>query len=186
MSCPSSLVAGDSLNFLTAVPDYPATAGWTLTYRLVPRNSANVVQQLNAVAEGADYRVQVSRTTTANWAADSYTWASYVQKGTERVTLESGQIVISPDPASAVPGYDGRSQAQRAVDDLRAALATFNASNGRVKSYKIADREMEFVSASDIMAKLQYWEFELHREKNCEKATSGQFGGGKFYVRLRG
>jgi hypothetical protein len=31
--------AGDTLDFTTSVPDYPASAGWTLKYRLVPRTS---------------------------------------------------------------------------------------------------------------------------------------------------
>lgn len=173
MSCPSSLVAGDSLNFLTSVPDYPATDAWVLTYRLVPRTASNTVVVFSAAAEGADYRVQVSRAVTAVWAADSYTWASYVQKGNERVTLESGQIVVTPDPASAVAGYDGRSQAQKAVDDLEAALASFNASNGKVRRYRIADREMEFNTAADILMRLRFWQDKLEQEKLCAHLDGG-------------
>ena len=37
----TTLIAGDSLSFRTAVPAYPASAGWALAYRFVPRLSGD-------------------------------------------------------------------------------------------------------------------------------------------------
>ena len=33
------IIAGDTLDFSVTVPDYPATDGWTLKYRLTPQFS---------------------------------------------------------------------------------------------------------------------------------------------------
>lgn len=183
MTCPQTLVAGDSLNFLTTVTGYPASGGWALKYRLIPRTAGGTAIVLTSVAEGDDYRTQAAKTTTANWVADNYTWTSWVEKGSERYTLTSGQIVITPNPENAAAGYDGRSMAQRALDDARAAYAAFQASKGQTRRYRIADREMEFTTAGDIIKQIRFWEFEVKREENCAKSALGQDTSGKFYIR---
>lgn len=173
MTCPQTLVAGDSLNFLTTVTGYPASGGWALKYRLIPRNTGGTAIVLASVAEGDDYRTQAAKTATASWVADNYTWTSWVEKGSERNTLTSGQIVITPNPETAAAGYDGRSMAQRALDDLQAAFATFKGSNGRVKRYRIADREMEFSDTTEILKQINYWERQLAEEKMCAHLAAG-------------
>ena len=177
------LIAGDTLNFLTSVPDYLASAGWALHFRLVPRTGANPVIAIDAVAEGDDYRTQVVAATTGAYAPDSYTWNSWVTKGAEVYTVDAGQITIRPNPRSVAAGYDGRSLAEKALGDLRAAFATFTASNGTTRSYKIADRERVFNTAADILVQISYWEREVARETAIALAAVGQARGGRFYFR---
>ncbi|MCA3174937.1 MAG: hypothetical protein ING36_05230 [Burkholderiales bacterium] len=160
----SSLVVGDSLNFVTQVPDYLATEGWTLKYRLIPR-SAGASIEISAVAEGESYRVQVAAMTTATWSAGEYSWASWVEKSGESYSLESGAITLAPNPRTATGGYDARSLAQKTLDDLRAAFAAWSASSGRTKRYKIGEREMEFNSVTDIIKLMDYWEGQVTQEQ---------------------
>lgn len=177
------LIAGDTLNFLTSVPDYLASDGWALHFRLVPRTGANPAITIDAVAEGDDYRTQVVAANTSAYAADSYTWISWVTKGAEVYTIESGQITIRPNPRSVAAGYDGRSLAEKSLADLRTAFATFTATNGTTRSYRIADRERVFNSASDILVQISYWEREVARETNTALAALGKARGGRFYIR---
>lgn len=155
------LVAGDSLNFLTTVKDYPAGDDWELHFRLVPRTSTNVAIELEAVAEGDDFRTAVAASTTAGWAADSYTWVSWVEKTGESYSVESGQIVVKPNPRTVAPGYDGRSGAAKALDDARAALYSFNPTR---KRYKIGEREMEFNSTAEIVKHISFLEQQVAKE----------------------
>lgn len=171
-----TLIAGDTLDFTVSVPDYPATGGWTLKYRLTPRFSTpvQVPVVLTASASGSDYVVQASPTTTAAWAAGTYAWARWVEKAGARQTLdESGELLVKPDPSVTAQGFDGRSQAAKAVDDLMAAMATFQATSGRVKSFTIASRQMEFETSSEIVKLLNFWQGQLGKEQAAASIAKG-------------
>ena len=155
------LVAGDTLNFSTTVPGYSAAAGWVLKYRLVPRTAANSVIALTGAASGDDHLFQVGASTTANWAADTYGWSAWVEKDSEKYTVQSGQIVVKPDPRTLAAGADTRSAARRALDDARTAR---NAWNPTMRRYRIGDREREFNDVAEIVRLIVQLEREVERE----------------------
>lgn len=172
------LIAGDTLDFTVSVPDYPASAGWTLKYNLVPRFTTPVQLPIlltaTTNANGADYDVQSGPAVTALWAPGLYAWSRWVQKSGARQTLdESGELDVQPDPATQVQGYDGRTQAAKAVDDLKVAMATFQSTSGRVKSYTIGSRQMEFESTVEIVKMMSYWQGELSREERVKSIAKG-------------
>jgi hypothetical protein len=154
------ITAGDSLNFLVQGGAYPASSGWALTYTLVPRVGGTVIT-ISTAAESTDFRVAVAAATTAAWAAGQYTWFQRVDKAGERYKVAEGQVTIDPDPANLAAGFDGRSQARKALDDARAALAAFSPAR---KRYRIGDREMEFNSPADIIKLISYWERQVQAE----------------------
>jgi len=177
-----TLVVGDTLVFDTSLPDYPASAGWVLTYRLIPRTSGTPIE-ITSTANGDAHAVSVSATVTALWAAGEYSWAGYATKAGERDTVESGTITLLPDPGVAA-AYDGRSQARKAVDDLRAALATYTATQGMVQEYTIAGRSMTFRKSTEILELLNYWETTLQREEAAAGAAAGQPSKRRYYIRM--
>jgi hypothetical protein len=161
------LIAGDTLDFTVSVPDYLPAAGWTLKYRLTPRFStpSQTPITLTATTSGTDYLVQAAPATTATWSPGSYAWARWVEKTGARQTLdESGFLLVKADAALTAQGYDGRTQAAKAVDDLKAAMATFQATSGRVKRYTIGSREMEFETTAEIVKMIDYWQRQLDNE----------------------
>lgn len=115
-----TLIAGDALDFKTSPPNYPASDGWTLTYRLIPQSSGTPIEFV-ATADGDDYLIEVSSSTTATWAAGPYSWASAVSKSGERFTVDDGSITIKADPF-AVSSLDNRSHARKMLDAIEAAL----------------------------------------------------------------
>lgn len=175
------LFAGTTLNFLTPTPGYSAAEGWVLKFRLVPRTSGAAID-ITCTAEGEDHRAQVTAAATAAWALGSYTWTSRVEKSGEIYAVGQGQISIQQNPATALAGFDGRSQAARALDDARAALASFNASNGRVRRYRIGERETEYHSAAEIIKQIAYWEQELEREENAARLATGRPARNRMYA----
>ena len=157
-----SLISGDTLSLLTPAGSYPASAGWVLHHRLVPRTAGGPAITLDATAEGDDHRTLVAASTTAGWAAGSYSWSSWVTRGAESYTVSSGQTVIQPDPRAVTAGYDGRSQSRKALDDARAAFAAWTPTR---QSYTIGTRQMHFNSPADIIKTITYWEQQVAAEE---------------------
>lgn len=184
----SKLIAGDSLDFTTSVADYPATDGWTLSYRLIPRFSSPMQAPITITAttyETSSYRVQVGPSTTADWAPGAYSWASFVEQTGQRITLEQGgELTVAPDPGTAAQGTDVRSDSQRALDNARTALATYTQSNGNVAEYEIAGRRMRFSSAADIVKLINHLQGEVTRERRAASIAAGLGNPSRIGVRL--
>ncbi|MGV8823974.1 hypothetical protein [Methylibium petroleiphilum] len=155
------LIAGDSLKFPTVLPEFPASAGWVLKYRLAPATVGGTAINLEASAVGDAYEVAIAAATTADWSPDRYTWSAWVEKSGEVYTVDDGQIVIKPNPRTLAAGHDGRTLAHKALDDARAALAAWKPTQRR---YKIGEREMEFNSSAEIIRLITYWEQQVKAE----------------------
>lgn len=177
------LYAGDTLEFTTSTPDFPASDGWTLKIRLAPRATGTEVD-ISSTADGADHLVTVPATTTAAWATGWYTATVYVEKSAERYTLERVQVEVKAASTTLADGSDGRSQAEKAVDDLKAALATYTASRGVVAEYSINGRSMKFRDSGEIVALLDYWQRELARERTASSIANGLGNPRRLFVRF--
>lgn len=162
------LIAGDTLDFTDSVPQYPATDGWTLKYRLVPRfaTPTQAPITLTAAASGADYRVTAAPATTAAWVAGFYSWFRWVEKTGARQTLdpaEGGQLEVRADPSTAAQGYDARTQDQTALDAIDAVLA--NRATTDQKSYSIAGRALERMTVDELLALRRYYAARVQKTK---------------------
>jgi hypothetical protein len=145
---------GDAQDFTTSVPDYPASAGWTLKYRLIPRVSGSAVELLSS-PEGDNHRVVIASATSAGWTAGEYSCVAWVQNGSgEKHTVDpdvrnergntSLLVRLLPNPRT-VAAYDGRSPARAALDAANAALAGYgSAAFSNVAEYSINGRSMRF------------------------------------------
>ncbi len=178
------LIAGDSLNFLTTTPGYSAADGWVLTFRLIPRTAGNSVIDITAVAEGDDHRTSVAAAVTGTWAADSYSWAGWVDKAGEQYTVQTGQIVVKPNPRTVAAGADLRSLPRKTLDDLLAARSVWASTQGRTRRYKIGDREREFASAAELNAEISFWQGQLAEELAAERLAAGRPSLNRLHVRF--
>lgn len=175
------LVLGDTLNYTTAVADYPASAGWALTYRLVPRSGAGTAIEFTSTADGDLHRLQVSATTTAAWTAGTYSWHSWVSLGVEKYTVATGAISLLADPRSSSGPLDLRTEAEIALADAKAALAAWTPTT---RSYTIAGRSMTFSTTAEIVPLIQYWEREVAKEKRAVALAKGGPDPRRVYVRM--
>jgi len=167
----NTITAGDSLNFLTPGGEYPASDGWSLVYKLIPRTAGPSVISISSTAEGADHRIDVVPATTAAWAAGSYSWACYALKTGQRKTLQTGNTQILPDPA-VVAILDNRSSARKALEAANAALETYG-HKAFMQSYSINGRAQSFQSPSEFMAWRSRLQAEVAREDNAEAIRAG-------------
>ena len=147
---PARVHAGDSLTWrrddLTA--DYPATAGWALTYTLV---SATKAITIGASADGAAFQVSVPAADTAAWPAGDYTWAAAVSLGVQRTTIAQGRLTVLPNVAGATGGLDVRSPARMALDAVNLALANYGA-KAYLQEIQTGDRRQKFATPGEFMA----------------------------------
>lgn len=159
---PSSIRAGDLLTWKKALSDYPADAGWSLSYTLI---NATTKITINAGASGADHLVSVSAATTAAYAAGSYTWMARVTKGSEVYTVDQGSLTILPNLA-ALSTFDGRSHAKTMVEAIEAAI------EGRASALQlrmtINNRSIEYMGAADLIKWLSFYRAEVAKEGQAE------------------
>jgi len=167
------LIAGDTLDFLDSVPEYPPADGWTLKYQLVPRftTPTQAPITLTATTSGSDYRVQEAAGVTATWKPGAYTWARWVEKaGPIRQSLGNGQLEVKTDPAVAAQGYDGRSHARKMLDTINAAMEAFSIG---VKQYTIGSRSMTKQDIPELLILRDRYRAEVANEEAGAKVAAG-------------
>ena len=175
------LVLGSTLNFATTVSGYSAADGWVLKFALVPRTGSSGALTLTSAADGEQHRVQVASTTTASWTAGVYSWYSWVEKGTEKYDVARGSTELVANPRTAPGPLDLRTEAQKALDAARAALAAWTPTQRR---YRIAGREMEFAGTAEILKVVSYWEGQVAREENAARVQAGLASRRTIFLRL--
>jgi len=109
---PQSARAGDTWRWTRSLSAYPATAGWTLKYRLL---WADAAEEFSASPDGASFVVELSPVVTSSFAQGRAALFSWVEKGAdatyERVSLGNQPLEILPNLAVA-DSHDGRSHAR--------------------------------------------------------------------------
>jgi hypothetical protein len=173
------LTAGDTLDFTTAVPDYLASAGWTLKYRLAPRVSGAAID-ITSAADGDDHRVTATAATTAAWAAGFYGWSAYVEKAAERYTVDTGELQIRAASATIAAGTDNRSHVRKMLDAVRALLE----GKTDVVEYTINGRSMKKMSMAELRVLENQYSNAVASEDAAANLANGIRPGGKLYVRF--
>lgn len=143
--------------------------GWALTYYL--RGPSQI--DLAAAADGKNFKTTLSATASAALAAGSYVWSAAITNATERITVGGGQATLTQNLATISAAFDGRSVAKIALANCEAAMATFNATGGKVKSYEIAGRRMEFQTIADLMTLHAFWKAKVKAEETQQQIANG-------------
>ena len=175
------IIAGDTLDFTTSAPDYPASSGWSLKYRLAPRSTGTAID-ITATASGDDYAIQVTATATAAWAPGYYSWVAFVEKASERYTVGSGQLEIRAASSTLAAGTDGRTHARKVLDAIEAVL------EGRAtkdqEEYAINGRSLKRTPIEELMKMRQLYRNEVAGEDAAANLAAGLGSARKVQVRL--
>lgn len=163
---PATVNAGDTVRWRRALPDYPASAGWVLTYTLL--NAAGRIT-ITASAQGDDHLVSVPAGTTAGWAAGDYAWRAQVSKAGEVYTVGEGRMTIKP--SFGVSALETRSLARQALDAVEAYLADPN--NIAAAQYEIAGRQLRRYTLPELWAHRDRLRLEVLREEQAERLAVG-------------
>lgn len=130
---PLKVTNGDSWSWTRPGSDYPATAGWILTYYL--STPGGTMKTIATSASGGDFLVSLlpAATSTAVFPPGLYNWSARVTNGTNAYTVGSGKFRIAPDPSTAVAA---QTHAETCLGIIEAALVRVVAL-GDVTEYEI-------------------------------------------------
>lgn len=179
----TEIVVGDTLDFETTVNNYPATDGWTLNFRLVPLVAgAAITFSAGTASNGTDYRTQVAPATSAAWVSGIYAWNSYVTKSGARYSVESGQVILLPDPAIATAPFDNRSHARKCLDLIESLLQSRYAAD--TSRFTVGDRERFKEEIAVLETQRVQYSAKVRKEDNDEAIANGGTGNGRILCRL--
>ena len=181
MDSPDSFRAGDSVSWTVSLSAFPASAGWSVSFRLL--SQAGVAVDIETTPAGDDHAATLTAAATANWPAGNATLVCLATKGAERKTVGSKTVTILPDLA-VIGTFDGRTQNQKALDDLEAALAAYAAAGqGHVGEYQVAGRVMKFRTVEEIEALIAHYRRAVLKERSVMALINGEPPPGRCYYR---
>lgn len=168
---PLRAVVGDTWSWRWANGDYPASAAWTNSWRVV---GDGVALSISATAEGDGFLVSASASATAalNIAARGLpaTLIGWVSKGADRFQVYTGGLFILPNPAT-ITG-DLRGHAARTLAAIEAMLEGSASKDQR--SIKIGDREIARIPIPELLSLRDYYQAEARREAEAAALASGR------------
>jgi hypothetical protein len=172
---PAAIAAGDTAKWTKSLPDYPADAGWVLSYELV--NGAHRYT-FSATASGSDFLVNVDAATTTAWVAGDYDWRARVAKSPEVYTIAAGRVTVKPTFGAAV---DARSQARRILEAIEAVLE--GRASSATERYTIAGRELRYYLPEQLLVMRDRYRADVQREDAAARMAEGLPNPGRVYVR---
>ena len=97
----------------------------------------------------------------------TYWFSLRATRGDDVVEVESGQLVVTPDMATASEGFDGRTPAQIALEAIEAVLA--KRATMDQERYRINNRELYRTPIAELIRLRNLYREEVRREqrKGC-------------------
>lgn len=144
--------------------------GWTLTLHLRGAQAIDVPGVLDADL----VRFAAAGAVTAEWTPGGYAYAIRAGKGADVVEIEAGRLTVAADIAAAGDGFDGRSEAEVALDAINAVLAK-RASLDQER-YRINNRELWRTPIGDLIKLRGLYRREVATEQARKAGTPMRIG----------
>lgn len=175
---PAACVAGDTVQWLRTLADYPASDGWVLAY--VFANAAGTFT-VSTTASGADHLARAESAATDSWAAGDYAWQARVSRSGDVFTVGTGRTAVLPGLAGGT-SLETRSQARAALDAINAYLA--DPGNLTAASYTIAGRSLSRRPIPELLQLKSHFAAEVAREDAAAALALGLPDRRRIYVRF--
>ena len=177
MNFPSEFFAGDTLTWRDkatrdSLGNPIQSSDWTLTYAV--RGAVNLT--LTASADSTGWVTTTTGTQTAGLNTGSTDvvvyWQAYVTKGSERITLGSGQATAKPNMATLSAGYDGRTQNQKDLDAVTSEISA-RVNGGSTVEYTIGNRSLKKEPMSSLIAMQNRLKYLVMKEQRAADIANG-------------
>lgn len=149
------------------------SGSWNLTYYL-RTNAASEGATVQGLLNGSGWEFLLAASVTAAFDPGAWYWQAVATKDAESITLGAGQLQVAPGLAyTGTPGaYDGRSQAQKDLDAVTAAIRALMA-GGAVQEYRIGGRSLKRYELGDLLAIQSHLKAEVIREQKANMIANG-------------
>lgn len=175
---PARVNAGDTIKWTRTLADYPASAGWALSYVLI---NADHKITISASASGNDFAVAVPAATSAAWSAGTYDWREQVSKAGEIFTTGEGRVVVAPSFGAST--LDNRSQARRTLDAIDAVLE--GRATSATQEYEINGRRMKYIPAAELLVLRDRYRMMVSQEEAAANVAAGLPDRRRIFVRFQ-
>lgn len=186
MNIPGTLAAGDSYTWHDGAAkdnlnNALTSTDWSLVYYI---RGAQALQ-LTATANGPGWSTTITAEQSATLTAGTYWWQAVATKGSDRITLGTGQIKVTPNMAFSgnVGAFDGRSQSEQALDAINAEISA-RLNGGLTEEYTIGNRSLKKTSMRDLMEMQARYKSIVARERQASQIAQGLGNPRALYVRF--
>lgn len=155
---PASMTAGLSFSACFDLPNYPAP-DWTITLYLRGPSQIDIASE----PSGSQHLLSASPAVTATWLPGEYWYTIRASNGTDVSEVEKGQLLIEQDLVLQPAGYDGRSEAQKALDAIDAVLA--NRATLDQERYRINNRELYRTPIDQLLKLRSFYRSRVRQER---------------------
>lgn len=182
----STIAAGDSAtwkdnSFIDSNSTTYSSAGYTLTYEI---RGPGMVLTLTAIAYGTGWQTSISTAQSAALTVGRWWWAAYASATGVRVQAGSGYFDVTPNLQTAGSSYDGRSDTEKALDAVSAAIKT-RIDGGMVAEYSVAGRSLRREPIPNLVALETRLKGMVRRERAREMVANGLGNPSRLGVRFR-
>lgn len=163
MACtiPDTISAGLTLDRLLTFTAYPAPA-WAVTVLMRGKSSFDIA----CAPDGSQHRLRADAIETGQWAPGDYWYSIRATNGVDVVEVDQGHISVMPDLANAAEGYDGRTQAQIALEAIDAVIA--KRATRDQERYRINNRELYRTPIADLLKLRSFYAEQVARERRAQ------------------
>lgn len=170
---PDVVRAGDTWKWSKAVDGYTPADGWALKYDFHDASSSsgtNTLLQFTATpnAQNTGWDIVVAAATTAPLLSGNWKWRAYVDKGSERYTVDVGFLFVEANLATA-PAGSQLTQNEKMLAAIQSVLA--GRATNDIESYQIAGRAVNKIPISELMKLENVYIAKVRQERN-----PGKFG----------
>ena len=189
MNIPSEIRAGDTIQWrdvagVDNLGNEVSSSDYTLTYYL-RFNAASEGATVVGTAYGTGWQFSIAAATSVNFDAGTWYWQAVATKTGSTITLGSGQsTVLAALSYAGTPGaLDGRSQAQKDLDAVQAAIRAIVA-GGVAKEYTIGNRSLKKYDLTDLLALETKLKADVNREQKAQLIANGLGNPFNLFVRF--
>ena len=189
MNIPSTIRAGDTVKWrddasVDVFGNEITSSAWTLKYYL-RTNTATDGATSTGSAYGTGWEFTIAASTTAAFDVGNWYWTAVATKDSEVVTLGGGSLTVAASLAyTGTPAaYDGRTQAQKDLDAVQAAIRAI-VDGGVVQEYRIGTRNLKKYDLPDLIQLEGKLKAEVKREQQAELIANGLGNPRNMFVRF--
>ena len=162
---PTTITAGDSLEWDVSLAAFPASEGWELSWHLASESAAgadlSIVWGTHVTADGDVFEVRVAASETGTLAAGPYRLTARATLSTVTKSWTVGRVMVLADPATVA---GAKSFARTMRDSLRTAMSAA-AADGAYLSVSVNGRSVTYAREA-ARKELAHYELMVAIEEN--------------------